>query len=138
VLALDKIGDLAEMTQRSQRYFAAGGRDPQILERLAGQLEGSAALAVQRSLALIVPLQITARAALADGLMAAQRSAEAVSEYQVVLALEPHDRATAHYQLAAALAASGEVAQAQQQVLLALEIAPRYSEALSLLVKLQE
>lgn len=138
VLALDKTGDLERMTQLAQRYFDSGGRDPRVLELLAEQLSGERALAVQRALALTVPLQIEARAALADGLMAAQRAAEAVGEYEVVLALDPHDRAAAHYQLATALAASGEVVQAQQQVLLALEIAPRYSEALSLLVKLQE
>jgi len=88
--------------------------------------------------ALALPLQIGLREQLARALLDADQPAAAAEQYRAVLSLEPHDRAAAHYQLATALNATGNRADARQQVLLALEIAPRYPEALSLLVELQQ
>jgi hypothetical protein len=51
----------------------------------------------------------------------------------MVLALEPHDKAAAHYHVATALNALGRTDEATRELLLALEIAPRYPEGLKLL-----
>ena len=107
-----------------------------MLKFLAEQLVGERALAVYRARALTVPLTMSARQDFADALLAAGDAAEAAREYRVVLELEPHDLAAAHFQLASALAEGGDAAAAREQVLLALEIAPRYREALALLMEL--
>jgi len=136
-LAADKLGDVDSVLLLSRQYFSAGGRDPRVLSLLAAQTSGEEQLAVLEAQALSVPLQSVSRLQLAQALLAADQTAAAVEEFQVLLSLQPHDRAAAHYQLARALSANGQPDDARQQVLLALEIAPRYSEALSLLVELQ-
>lgn len=56
---------------------------------------------------------------------------------RAVLALDPVDRAAAHFRLARVLYWGGDRAQARRQVLAALEIAPNYEEALDLLLELR-
>ena len=56
----------------------------------------------------------------------------AVLERRAVLALDPTDRADAHYRFAAALTAAGDRTEARTQVLRALEIAPSFEAALEL------
>ena len=60
-----------------------------------------------------------------------------VSARRAILALAPVDRAAAHYELARALAETGETAEARREVLRALEIAPAYVEAQDLLLRLR-
>lgn len=60
-----------------------------------------------------------------------------VLERRAILALDPPDRADAHYRLAVALLASGNRAEARTQVLRALEIAPNFEAALDLLLELR-
>ena len=90
------------------------------------------------ALALTVPLAGARRRTLGDAYMAVDRFEDAVREYRAALSLAPHDRAAAHYRLAAALKGAGSTEAARREVLLALEIAPRYSQALSLLLELQQ
>lgn len=71
------------------------------------------------------------RMALADG-----QPAEAVRMFRVALAAGPVDRAGAHADLAESLFEAGERAEARTQALAALEIAPTYSRAQDLLLKL--
>ena len=60
-----------------------------------------------------------------------------VLERRAVIALDPVDRATAHYELARVLHRRGDRAAARSAVLAALEIAPNYEEALDLLLELR-
>ncbi len=60
-----------------------------------------------------------------------------VLERRAILALDPVDKAEAHYQLAEALKDAGERTEAKTQVLRALEIAPTYGAALELLLELR-
>jgi len=138
VKASREAGDVNAARALARAYFQSGGRSPDVLEFLAAETDGAEALTVRESLALTVPLDLETRQALADGLLAAGDIDRAVREYRAVLSLAPHDRAGAHYRLAAALNAAGEREAARREVLLALEIAPRYSEALSLLIELQQ
>ncbi|MDT8368829.1 MAG: tetratricopeptide repeat protein [Longimicrobiales bacterium] len=62
---------------------------------------------------------------------------EWVRARRAVLALDPVDRAEAHFEFARALLAAGELDEARTQVLRALEIAPRYEAALELLLELR-
>jgi len=60
-----------------------------------------------------------------------------VRERTAILALNPVDKAGAHYGLAQALFRAGDRAGARTQVLRALEIAPAYPEAQQLLLQLR-
>jgi tetratricopeptide (TPR) repeat protein len=60
----------------------------------------------------------------------------AISAYRATLELEPPDPAEIHYRLARLLHQSGRP-EARRQVLQALEEAPRYREALRLLLELE-
>ncbi|MFL6275841.1 MAG: tetratricopeptide repeat protein, partial [Blastocatellia bacterium] len=62
---------------------------------------------------------------------------EAAREFRVVVALAPADQAAAHYDLARALDAGGNRAEARREVLRALEIAPGFDKAQELLLKLR-
>jgi tetratricopeptide (TPR) repeat protein len=63
--------------------------------------------------------------------------AGAVKERKAILALDPVDRADAHYRLAVALWRNGDRDGARSQVLRALEIAPTFEAALELLLELR-
>ncbi|RPI24607.1 MAG: hypothetical protein EHM61_16655, partial [Acidobacteria bacterium] len=62
----------------------------------------------------------------------------ALREYRAILALEPVDRAAAHFDVANVLFELGMRAEAKQQVLAALEIAPAFEPAQELLLKLSQ
>ena len=96
------------------------------------------ALAVRRSLALVAPLAIENRMRLGDDLLAAGEPREALKEYLAAKSLEPHDVADAHYRLARAYHRLDETADARRHILMALEIAPRFEDALSLLLEINE
>ncbi len=61
---------------------------------------------------------------------------EAIREFRVLLGLKPSDRADAHFHLARAYAAAGDVGRAKSEVLRALEIAPGFEKAQQLLLSL--
>lgn len=138
VHAARQSGDRNAALTLAATYYRAGGRSPEVLRILAGHPDPALALDARRALALTLPLDAGARRDLGDTLLAAGDAEAAVSEYQAMLSLEPHDRAGAHYRLAAALNEAGDREAARREVLQALEIAPRYSEALSLLIELQQ
>jgi len=62
---------------------------------------------------------------------------EAIREFRVQIALAPPDLAEAHYDLARALDAGGNRAEARREVLRSLEIAPGFEKAQELLLKLR-
>jgi hypothetical protein len=62
----------------------------------------------------------------------------AIREGEANLALHPTDAADSHYQLAVALRAARRVAEAKDEVLLALEAAPGFKPAQQLLLQLSQ
>jgi cellulose synthase operon protein C len=62
---------------------------------------------------------------------------DAAREYRVRIALEPPDKAEAHYDLARALVATGNAQEARREVLRSLEVAPGFEKAQGLLLKLR-
>jgi cellulose synthase operon protein C len=85
----------------------------------------------------VIPFDLEAHRKLADlyGVLGDHRGA--VRERGAVLALDPPDRAEAHFRLALALVGAGDRTEARSQVLRALEIAPNFEEALELLLELR-
>ncbi len=65
------------------------------------------------------------------------QAGEAAKEYRVLVALNPPDKAEAHYDLARSLEAVGNRAEARREVLRSLEIAPGFEKAQELLLKLR-
>jgi tetratricopeptide (TPR) repeat protein len=59
----------------------------------------------------------------------------ALWEYQAVLALDPSDKATAHFNVAKVLLQMGKKPEAKKEALAALEIAPGFEPAQELLLK---
>ncbi|MEM9531783.1 MAG: tetratricopeptide repeat protein [Pseudomonadota bacterium] len=123
-----------------QRYFAAGGRLPDALDRLAAGLHdtGAAAEAIEVLAATnwIAPLDAARHARLGRWLLDENRGREAVLEFKAALALNPHDQAAAYYDLARAYQALGDLEAARRSVLTALDQAPNYRDAQKLLMSL--
>ncbi len=138
--AEERQGNGTAVIEALMNYWRAGGRSPQALDRLAAKLETAArhddALDVRRSLALTAPLALEVRTRLGDDLLAAGEPREALREYLAAASLGPHDVADAHYRLARAYHRLDEAANARRHVLLALEIAPRFEDALTLLLEI--
>ena len=135
-------GDQSAALDALTTYWRAGGRSPAALARLADGLAEAQrpgdALAVRRSLALTTPLSIEGRMRFGDDLLAFGKPREALREYLAAKSLKPHDAADAHYRLARAYHRLNEPEDARRHVLLALELAPRFADALSLLLEINQ
>ena len=104
---------------------------------LRGGGDGAGAAEVLRQLAYIHPYEIEDHKRLAALMERVGNLDGEILERRVVLALDPVDRAEAHYQLARALHRKGDRAAARRAVLAALELAPNYEQALDLLLELR-
>ncbi|MEO8451792.1 MAG: tetratricopeptide repeat protein [Gemmatimonadota bacterium] len=135
-------GDTAKAIDAFARLTAVGetnlgaNRAEASLRMKTGDLSGAEA-ALDRLVALD-PRDVAVHDTLAQ--VAAKRGdyAVAIRERKALLALKPSDRAGALYQLALAYAGAGQRADARREVLRALEEAPAFEKAQSLLLDLQE
>jgi hypothetical protein len=121
-------------------YRRRGGHDPSALRRLADRLyeagEIEATIAVLEDILLVAPLQRELHADLGDRLLDVERAEQALVEYEIYAALEPHDQAGSHFRLARAYHQLQDSARAREHLLYALEIAPHYREAQQLLLEI--
>ncbi len=133
-------GEAAAETAALRDYWQRGGYEPEALQQLADRLHGAGqlgqAVAVLQSVNYVAPFDAELHGRLGDWLLALDRPAEALVEYQVTLAMEPHDRAAAHLRLARAHHQLEQTDQTRQHVLAALEIAPHYRPAQQLLLEI--
>jgi tetratricopeptide (TPR) repeat protein len=86
----------------------------------------------------IAPFQVEPHELLAELYERLGMMEGAVRERRAILALDPTDRADAHFRLAGALANAGSPGEARSQLLRALEIAPSFEAALELLLELKD
>lgn len=139
-IAQHELGDTNAAIDVMQTYWKNGGYDPKSLRRYADWLVEAGrqgeAIDVLYSVNLVDPLDVHLHGDLGDLLLAAGRAGEALSEYEIALALKPHDMATAWYRLARAEHALGNDEQSQAHLLQALDVAPHYRPAQRLLLKL--
>jgi cellulose synthase operon protein C len=75
---------------------------------------------------------------LGEAAMGSEKWPQAVAAYRALIGLALSDPAGAHYDLARALLASGKRQEAKREVLRSLEIAPSFSKAQELLLRLSE
>lgn len=106
------------------------------LRTLLGEPE-AAARALEKAVE-VFPYDVELHARLADLHVSLRNHERAVRERRAVLALDPVDRADAHYRLAAALLGAGEREEARREVIRSLEIAPGFEEAQELLLLLRQ
>ena len=129
--ALDQI---VRVTTRSERSWDAQLLEADLREALG---DSAGAMAPLERLIWISPYDATVHARLAELATRAGRHAVAVRERRAVLALDPSDPLEARYQLARALAASGDVASASRELLAVLERAPSFEKGQMLLLELR-
>jgi tetratricopeptide (TPR) repeat protein len=138
--AKQEAGDLAMARETLREYHARGGYDPNALMQLARWLGDAGELAdaikVLKDVLLVAPLGEAVHAELGDRLLTSGRAAEALAEYQILFAMEPHDQAAAHLRLAKAYKALENATLAREHLLYALEIAPNYREAQQMLLEM--
>jgi tetratricopeptide (TPR) repeat protein len=133
-------GDKAKAIAELERYAAAGGRNPNTLKQLADlQAEAGnkrAAAAAIEKLNLIFLKDEAAHQKLGDWYMELNNPTGAIREYGAVLASGAIDQAGGHYNLARAFRAAGKKEEALDHVYLALEAAPAFKPAQTMLLEL--
>ncbi len=135
-------GQKDEAARELARWAAAGGMNPEPAKKLAGLLtelhRGPEAVKILESFLYIAPQDPEIHQRLGELYLASARPNDAIREYTVGLALKPVDLAQAHFNLARALAAAKRRAEARQQALAALEVAPNFGPAQKLLLELTD
>lgn len=138
--AQEELGQRQQAIAALEEFWRHGGYDPVPLKRLGGWLyeenRKTEAIDVLQSVNLVDPLDQELHGTLGDMLLDARRAAEALSEYSIALALDPHDKATANYRIASAYHQLGNDEQSQDHLLQALDVAPNFRPAQRLLLDL--
>lgn len=116
------------------------GRDPEAFKKLARLQKDlgrtSDAISTLEEAMYISMFDLELHSNLGEWYLETSNPQAAVREYQAALALNPPDKAGAHYNLANAYKALSDTRNARQEVLAALEIAPGYRPAQKLLLEL--
>jgi tetratricopeptide (TPR) repeat protein len=126
--------ELTALTRLNENHYAANVKLAELLTELGDQ--GGAVEALERAV-YIHPYDVAVHERLATLYAARGQFAGAVRERRAILALDPVDRSGALYQLALAQRDAGDKAAARRTVLQALEMAPGFEQAQTLLLSLQ-
>ncbi|HXC57836.1 MAG TPA: hypothetical protein VN645_00885, partial [Steroidobacteraceae bacterium] len=118
----------------------AGGWDPGLLRKLGTLLlaakRDAEATEVFAAVNYADPLAVEGHDRLGQLLLAQSKGPPALREYQVLLALQPLDTATANYGLARSYRLTGDAAEARRHVLESLDTAPNFRPAQKLLLEM--
>ncbi len=125
---------LARVTRHNESQYEANRLEAE-LRTATGDHRGALA-ALERAI-FIHPYDPALHVAAAEAARQAGDPSVVVRERRAVLALAPADRAGAHYELAVALRDAGDRDAARREVLKALEQAPAYERAQTLLLELR-
>jgi tetratricopeptide (TPR) repeat protein len=129
-------GAIAALTS----WRKAGGWDPEGLRKLGTLLlaakRDADAAEVFAAVNYADPLAIDGHDRLGQLLLAQSKGPSALREYQVLLALQPLDSATANYGLARAYRMTGDAAEARRHLLESLDTAPNFRPAQKLLLEM--
>ena len=130
----EALAQVQRVTQRNETAWEANLLEADLRERLGDSLGARAPL---ERLLWISPYDIPLHVRLAELATRAGDHVLEVRERRAVVALDPPDPLDAHYQLARALASSGDVAGARRELLGVLEQAPAFEKAQTLLLQLR-
>jgi tetratricopeptide (TPR) repeat protein len=138
--AHEKKGDRNAATGELLGYFQRGGREPDELKKLAGWLDEAGrreeAMNVLDELLYVWPADEELHADLGDWMLADNRNQEALREFNVLLSMDPHDKAAAYFHLAETYHKMNDSQKARRNLLMSLEIAPTYKPAQRLLLEI--
>jgi tetratricopeptide (TPR) repeat protein len=129
------IAELETLLQRDDSNIEAAR---QLVSLLGEKADRARLTAAYEKVVAIDPFDPAAHAALGKLEFQAQDYPKAIRELRVALASGVEDRAAVHVDLAEAYLAAKQPAEAKRQTLAALEIAPAYERAQTLLLKLVE
>ena len=96
--------------------------------------ETAPAIEVLERVLQVQPLDAELHRQLGELLLAANRPADALDEFQVVLARGAYDKANAYFQIARAYDALGDSEATRENLLMALDVAPGFRDAQRLLL----
>ena len=137
--AEEALGNADTALSALLEFWRRGGYDPDTLQRLGKWLvdagRPSEAIDVLQSVNWVDPLNVELHGQLGDLLLQEERAEDALLEYSIALALEPHDLATAHFRVARANHELGKVDATQASLLQALDVAPNFRPAQRLLLE---
>jgi len=140
--AEDELGDDDAATAALEKFWRNGGYDPDSLKELGRRFRADDrtddAIAVLKSTNLVDPFDQELHGMLGEMLLDRGRAGEALQEFTVALALDPHDKAVAHYRLATAHHELGDKSQTQNHLLQALDVAPNFRPAQRLLLEMMQ
>jgi tetratricopeptide (TPR) repeat protein len=138
--AEEGAGNSAAAIAAWQAWRKAGGWDPEGMRKLGELLLAASRNAEAADVLAAVnwsdPLALEGHDRLGGLLIEQQRGAEALREYEVLLALKPLDTAAANFGMARALSLTGDEARARRHLLKSLETAPNYRPAQRLLLEM--
>ena len=141
-IAYGELGDRQlERRALDEWIEASGDALPGLLRRsqmAADESDWETVLADAERILAIQPLLPAGHLAKADAAERLGRPAATLAAMRSLAAIDPIDRPAMRYRAASALAALGRTGEARREVLMALEEAPRYREALGLLASLHE
>jgi len=137
--ALLKAGDKAGAMAEYAKYSKIGGRDLETMEKYADLLANSgdkkAAVAALWRMIYCFPLDAGLHEKLGNLDLETGANPDAVREFEVLVDLNPDDKAGSHYNLARAFKANGQTDKAREEAITALEAAPDYRPAQKLLLE---
>lgn len=140
--AFDKLDRRPEAIDALDAYHRAGGWDPAALRDLARWLDAAGrkddSTRILSTLNYADPFNTAQHAELGERLLSAERPQDALREFEVLLALSPHDPAPAQFGAARAYDALGDRASSRKRVLEALAAAPHFRPAQQFLLKMVE
>jgi len=121
-------------------YFQRGGRSPEQLRKLAAWLEEAGrreeAMTVLDELLYVWPADEQLHSDLGDWLLANEQPRDALREFNVLLGMDPHDKAAAYFRLAETYHKMDDSQRTRRNLLMSLEIAPTYKPAQRLLLEI--
>ena len=135
-----ELGSVTLAIDAIEEFRSRGGYDPAALKQGSEWLlengNQSQAIEMLHSVNLVQPLDGELHGTLGELLLDSGNAGEALQEFQIALARNPHDMATAHFRVAQAYQILGQAEQARESLLLALDIAPAFRPAQKLLLEL--
>jgi tetratricopeptide (TPR) repeat protein len=136
-------GDKESAARVLNNYAQVGGRNPALLKKLAGLQEElgrpkEAAVTLNRVNWIYPVHDEDLHRKLGDLYFQLGNFSGAVREYGAVVAMQPHDRASAHYNLARAYSSTSQPEKAEEHLVLALEAAPGYRPAQKMLLEIYD
>jgi len=131
----DAIAELQALTQRNDHDFDSLKQLAQWLNEVGKPEE---ARQILQDAMYIDPFEPQSHQLLAELCLKHKDLPLALREYRALLALDPSDKADAHFNVANVLLQMGKKSEAKKEVLAALEIAPGFEPAQELLLKVVE